>query len=225
MTETTKILVVDDHGVLLRGLCLLLDAEEDMSVVGQAQTADLALQQAKSLQPDLILLDITLQSTSGLDIIEQLQEQVPQTRVVMLTMHENKEYMRQAMSKGARGFVLKKGIDQDLLYAVRSVMRGDVYVHPSVLSDYIPASAEQRDDMEEESDNDCLLWQTLSEREQEVLVLVARGFTSKEIAEQCFLSEKTVATYRSRGMIKLGFSRRAELVQLALSLGKLQATT
>ena len=223
MSEPTTILVVDDHGVLLRGLCLMLDAEKDMTVVGQAQTVDQALELAKSRQPALILLDITLQDSSGLDLIEKLQKLAPQTRIVMLTMHENKEYMQQAMARGARGFVLKKGIDQDLLYAVRSVMRGDIYIHPTLLSDYISTSTDPEQGAADNGNNDILLWATLSEREQEVLTLVARGFTSKEIADQCFLSEKTVATYRSRGMIKLAFSSRSELVQLVLNLGKLTA--
>lgn len=226
MSDPITILVVDDHGVLLRGLGLLLDAEADMHVVGQAQTEDVALEIAESQQPQIILLDITLQDSSGLDLIEKFKGCSPTSHIIMLTMHDNKQYMQKAMAKGARGFVLKKGIDQDLLYAVRAVMRGDVYVHPSLLADYIPTSPGKQTVNGQGSDsNEALLWANLSDREQEVLSLVAHGFTSKEIAHKCFLSEKTVATYRSRGMIKLDLTSRADLVSMVLKLGKMDNPT
>ena len=200
------ILIVDDHKLLLSGLSMLLNAEKDFEVVGQADSADKALEQAKALQPQVILLDITLSNTSGLDILPDLLLAAPDSQIIMLTMHYDSRYLQEAMTKGAKGFVLKKGIDADLLYAIRSVLRGEMYVHSSMVPDLLV----DRQDNELTSDN--MLWQSLSSREQEVMLSVAKGYTSREIAETLFLSEKTIATYRSRAMTKLGLNTRAELV-------------
>ncbi len=211
-------MVVDDHVMLLHGLCLLLNAEADIEVVAQASNADEALEQVQTCSPDIVLLDITLQESSGLDLIEELLALAPQTRVIILTMHDNPQYMQRALRKGAKGFVLKKGLEEDLLYAIHSVMRGEVYIHPSLLKTYIPDSGKSE---LPDHDRELARWANLSKREQEVLTLVARGYTSKEIGERCLLSEKTVATYRSRGMTKLDFEKRSELVRLAMRLGKM----
>jgi len=200
------ILIVDDHKLLLSGLSMLLNAEKDFEVVGQADSADKALEQAKALQPQVILLDITLSNTSGLDILPDLLLAAPDSQIIMLTMHNDSRYLQEAMTKGTKGFVLKKGIDADLLYAIRSVLRGEMYVHSSMVPDLLV----DRQDNELTSDN--MLWQSLSSREQEVMLSVAKGYTSREIAETLFLSEKTIATYRSRAMTKLGLNTRAELV-------------
>ncbi|BCL61407.1 DNA-binding response regulator [Desulfomarina profundi] len=214
----TRLMVVDDHIMLLHGLCLFLNEEPDIEVIVQVSNARDALQQAERVKPDIILLDITLQKTSGLDLIEELLDLTPKTQIIILTMHDNAQYMQKALKKGARGFVLKKGLGEDLLYAIRSVMRGEIYVHPSLVKTYIPdASVKHIPQAAEE----IIRWGELSAREQEVLILVARGYTSKEIAEKCLLSEKTIATYRSRGMVKLDIDRRSELVRLVMRLGKM----
>ena len=218
-----RILVVDDHPLLLAGLSLLLNAEDDLQVVAQANSATQALEQATSCQPDIVLLDISLQDQSGLALIPQLLSRAPACRVVMLTMHENRQYLQKAMAQGAKGFVLKKGLDADLIYALRSVMRGEVYVQPSLLKSYLPSGpAAAPSAAGSDRDAGLLLWESLSRREQEILALVAKGHSSREIADSCLLSEKTIATYRSRGMAKLDLKNRAELVELALKLGKLQ---
>ncbi len=213
-----KIMVIDDHVMLLHGLCLLLNEEPDIEVVQRASNAKDALRQAKIAKPDIILLDITLEKTSGLDLIEDLLHLTPESRIIMLTMHDNDQYMQKALQKGAKGFVLKKGLGEDLLYAIRSVTRGEIYVHPSLLKTYIPGSF--ANDIPRVAD-EVIRWSDLSDREQEVLILVARGYTSKEIAEKCFISEKTVATYRSRGMIKLAIDKRSDLVRLVMRLDKM----
>ncbi len=213
-----KVMVIDDHVMLLHGLCLLLNAESDIEVVAQASDEQEALALAQTSQPDIILLDITLQKTSGLDLIEKLLNISPQTRIIMLTMHDNAQYLQKALQRGARGFVLKKGLEEDLLYAIRSVMRDEMYIHPSLLKTYIPSNDKV---VLSKKDDDVMNWSELSVREQEVLIHVARGYTSKEIAEKCLLSEKTIATYRSRGMNKLGIDKRSQLVRLVMRLGKL----
>ena len=205
--EMIRILVVDDHPVLLSGLSLLLNAELDMEVAGTADSGPKALAQAKELQPDIVLLDISLPGTSGLLLLPEILRQAPKARVLMLTMHEDHQYLKEALAQGAKGFILKKCLDVDLLYAIRSVMRGQMYIHPAMMPDILAEQDKGAASPEE------MLWLSLSSREQQVMLAVAMGFTSREIAEQHFLSEKTVATYRSRAMAKLGLETRAELVE------------
>ena len=205
--EMIRILVVDDHPVLLSGLSLLLNAEADMEVAGTADSGPKALALVKELQPDIVLLDISLPGTSGLLLLPEILRQAPKTRVLMLTMHEDHQYLKEAVAKGAKGFMLKKCLDVDLLYAIRSVMRGQMYIHPAMMPDILAEQDKGAASPEE------MLWLSLSNREQQVMLAVAMGFTSREIAEQHFLSEKTVATYRSRAMAKLGLETRAELVE------------
>ncbi len=215
MTET-RILLADDHAVLRAGLRFLLDAQPDFHVVAEASDGREALALAASAQPDLILLDLTMPGLGGLEALPALRKIIPSARVLILTMHDDEGYLRQALRNGASGYVLKKAADAELISAVRAVMRGEVYVHPSMtkalLGDLLPnESAASAGDP----------WDELSEREQEVLTLVALGYTSAEIAERLSLSVKTVETYRARGMEKLGLRSRAALVQFAMARGLL----
>jgi two-component system response regulator NreC len=216
MPEKTRLLLADDHAVLRSGLRLLLDGQPDLKVVGEAGDGAEALRLAAGLQPDLILLDLTMPGLSGLEALPALRKAAPGARVLILTMHDAEGYLRQALRAGASGYVLKKAADAELISAVRAVLRGEVYVHPSLtkalLEDLLPAAG---------AEGPTNPWDTLSEREREVLSLVARGHTSAEIAEQLTLSPKTVETYRSRGMEKLGLRSRAALVQFALARGLL----
>ena len=212
----TRILLADDHAVLRSGLRLLLDAQADMKVIGEANNGSEALALAARLQPDLILLDLTMPGLSGMEALPALRKAAPSARVLILTMHDDVGYLRQALQRGASGYVLKKAADSELISAVRAVMRGEVYVHPSLtkslLEDLLPNSSEAVP---------ADPWEELSEREQEVLTLVALGHTSAEIAERLSLSVKTVETYRARGMEKLGLRSRAALVQFAMAHGLL----
>ncbi|MBI3362469.1 MAG: response regulator transcription factor [Chloroflexi bacterium] len=211
----TTILLADDHAVLRAGLRMLLDAQPDLTVVGEAGQGSEALKLAGELKPDLILLDLTMPGLSGLEALPLLRKAAPESHVLILTMHDDESYLRQALRTGAAGYVLKKAADNELLSAIRAVMRGEVYVHPSLtkalIEDLLPDSpAIPRDP-----------WDELSEREREVLVLVALGHTSAEIAERLSISPKTAETYRARGMEKLGLRSRAALVKYALGKGLL----
>lgn len=211
---TTRILLADDHAVLRSGLRLLLTSTSEYEIVGEASSGMETLELAEQLQPDLILLDLSMPSLGGLDALPALRKLVPSTRILILTMHDDPQYLRQALKHGASGYVLKKAADAELLSAMRAVLRGEVYVHPSMtrvlLEDMLPES---------QSRNNEDAWKSLSDREQEVLTMVALGHTSAEIAEQLKLSAKTVETYRARGMEKLGLRTRAALVKLALQEG------
>jgi two-component system response regulator NreC len=214
MNRQARILLADDHAVLRAGLRLLLNSQPDFEVIGEAASGIEALDFAETLQPDLILLDLSMPGLGGFDALPILRRRAAQARILILTMHDDPQYLRQALKNGAAGYVLKKAADVELLSAVRAVLRGEVYVHPSMtrplLEDLLPQA---------ENSGESSRWDTLSEREREVLRQVALGYTSAEIAEQLNLSVKTVETYRARGMEKLGLTSRAALVRFALGKG------
>ena len=188
-----------------------------MRVVGEAADGAAVLPLSQACQPDIILLDLTMPRLGGLEILPLLQKHVPLAMVLILTMHDDEGYLRQALKDGASGYVLKKAADIELLSAIRAVMRGEVYIHPAMtrplLDDVMSGTLQERNRTGKE------LWTTLSDREQEVLRLVALGYKGREIADQLSLSVKTVETYRARGMDKLQLRSRAALVRYALNNG------
>ncbi|GAB4405149.1 MAG: response regulator transcription factor [Anaerolineales bacterium] len=214
MNNPIRVLLADDHAVLRTGLRLLLTGQNEFEVVAEASTGSEALSLAEKLQPDLILLDLSMPGLGGMDVLPAMQKMVPSTKILILTMYDDPQYLRQALKHGASGYVLKKAADAELISAIRAVLRGEMYVHPSMtrvlLEDILP---------EAKSSSTDLTWASLSEREQEVLKMVALGHTSAEIADQLSLSAKTVETYRARGMEKLGLRTRAALVKFALKGG------
>lgn len=211
---TTRVLLADDHAVLRAGLRLLLTGQNEFEVVAEASTGSEALSLAERLQPDLILLDLSMPGIGGIDVLPAMRKIAPSAKILILTMHDDPQYLRQALKQGASGYVLKKAADAELISAIRAVLRGEMYVHPSMtrvlLEDILPETKFSSAD---------LTWASLSEREQEVLKMVALGHTSAEIADQLSLSAKTVETYRARGMEKLGLRTRAALVKFALQEG------
>ncbi len=214
-TEPIRVLLADDHAVLRAGLRLLLESEPDMRIVGEAANGAAVLPLAEACHPDLILLDLTMPCLGGLEILPLLKKHLPAVKILILTMHDDEGYLRQALQEGASGYVLKKAADVELLSAIRAVMRDELYIHPAMtrplLSDVMDNGRQGTASSGQE------LWSTLSEREQEALRLVALGYTSREIAEQLSLSIKTVETYRARGMDKLHLRSRAALVRFALA--------
>lgn len=214
MSQPHRVLLADDHAVLRTGLRLLLTSQNEYEVIGEASSGTETLTLAEQFQPDLILLDLSMPVLGGLDALPILRKLAPSARILILTMHDDPQYLRQALKHGASGYVLKKAADAELLSAMRAVLRGEVYVHPAMtrvlVEDMLPdASSMNGEDA----------WNSLSDREREVLKMVALGHTSAEIAEQLSLSAKTVETYRARGMEKLGLRTRAALVKFALQEG------
>jgi len=211
-----RVLLADDHAVLRAGLHLLIDKQEDFTIIGEAASGLETITMVEDLQPDLLLLDISMPGIGGLDAIPTLKKKTPRLKILILTMHDDPQYLRHALKAGASGYILKKAADVELLSAMRAVHRGDVYVHPSMtntlVDDFLPAS---------KSDLNRDLWSNLSEREKQVLSLTALGHTGAEIAEKLNLSPKTIETYRARGMEKLNLKTRAALVRYALQNGKL----
>ena len=213
-----RILIADDHAILRAGLRALLDPHPEYQVVGEAETARETLDQVARLRPDILLLDLNLPDIHGLEILGQIRRLAPKTCILVLTMYTDPAYLQQALRAGAAGYIPKQAADTELLTALRAVARGEVYIHSSMtralLEGLLPANHEA------EAQGDA--WEQLSPREQEVLRLVAMGYTSSEIAQRLHLSPKTVDTYRARGMEKLSLRTRAALVRYALRKGLLR---
>ena len=205
--------VADDHAVVRAGLRLLLEREPDIRVVADAANGREAIEVAQRLQPDVLLLDLSMPQCGGLTALPKIKAVAPETRVLVLTMHKDDEYARQVLASGGAGYILKESADEIVVDAVREVYRGQIYVDSALmgalLSDIIPAPVTHDP------------WDELSEREQEVITLVAWGYTSQEIAEKLHLSANTVDTYRARAMHKLGLTNRAQLVRYAVRRGLL----
>jgi two-component system response regulator NreC len=209
------VLIVDDHAVVRAGLRLLLDANDDIAVVGEAGTARDAVFRAREVQPDVILMDVMMPDESGIEALPKLLHEHPKTRVLILSMQDDPRYVREAFEAGASGYVLKEAADSEVVAAVREVARGGRYVNPELGARLITADAEAR--REAASD-------PLSDREREVLRLLALGHTNQEIAKQLFISVRTAETHRAHIMQKLRLGTRAELVRHALAHGLLDAS-
>ncbi|MHB1692387.1 MAG: response regulator [bacterium] len=214
MSYNYSVVIIDDHQILVSGLHLLIETQNDLHVVGEASNEASAIKIIKEKKPDVILLDISLSDISGLDLIPKLKDISPESKILILTMHDSQCYLQIGFDNGATGFLVKKAVDEDLIYAIKTVARGEVYIHPSMLNKFIRRHENKINyDSKEE-----LLWSSLSSREQEVLIGIAHGYTYKEIAKKFFLSEKTVATYRYRGMEKLDIKTKSELTDMVLKL-------
>jgi DNA-binding NarL/FixJ family response regulator len=218
MSEPIRILLADDHAVLRSGLRLLIDSQPELKVVGEAGSGSEALSKAKELQPDLILLDINMPEMDGLAALPSLKTASPNSRVLVLTMYDDVSYLQEALRAGAAGYVLKKAVDSELLMAIQTVMRGETYIH-SAMTQKLLQKIETVSSKGVKAGADP--WDSLSDRERDVLRLVALGYTNAEIAGELFLSVKTVETYRARGMEKLNLQTRAQLVKAALERGRL----
>lgn len=211
-----RVLLADDHAVLRAGLRMLINGQPDMEVVGEAATGEDAWRQAGALRPDIVLLDLTMPGTGGIEATGRIVRDRPGVRVLVLTMHDDIAYLRSVLAAGASGYVLKRSADTELLSAIRITHRGGTYLEPSLAGEVVEETLGRRGRQGEETARS-----PLSDREREVLRLVAQGHTNQEIADRLALSVKTVETYRARLMVKLGLRTRADLVRYALSIGLL----
>jgi two-component system response regulator NreC len=212
-SKPTQILVVDDHAVVRSGLRLLLDAQQDLEVVGEAGDLRGAVFEARALKPDVILMDVVMPGANGIEATAAVLKEAPDAKVLVLSMQDDPRYVREAFSAGASGYVLKEAADAELVDAVREVAGGGRYVHPELGARLVSAEADER----AKADAD-----PLSEREREVLRLLALGHTNQEIAKMLYLSVRTVETHRAHIMQKLRLETRAELVRHAIDQGLLE---
>ena len=213
MLMETKVLLADDHTILREGLRMVLDAQPQIKVVGEAEDGRQAVELAERLRPDVVVMDIAMPNLNGLEATRQIKRRWPDIKVVILTMHENHQYLMQIVKAGATGAVLKRSAGTELLTAINAAAHGQSYFSPAIasmmLEDYrVRLNQEAIDDPE-----------VLTEREREVLQLIAEGQTNQEIAEKLILSIKTIQTHRSHIMEKLGAHDRTELVKYAIRTG------
>lgn len=211
MHPQIRLLLVDDHAVLRSGLKMLLNSQKDMAVIGEAESALKAIMEAKELNPDIVLLDISMPGMSGLEAIEKIKSN-SLAKVLMLTMHADEKYLQNALEVGASGYVLKQAADTELLQAIRDVAKGEVYLDSHLAQNLVKSMyLSQKESKHSDS--------VLTEREKEVLKLIALGYTNKEIGEALQVSVKTVETHKSRMMEKLRCRKRSELVRFAIDHG------
>ena len=204
-----RILVADDHGVLRAGLRALLNDETNYQVVGEASDSDEASRAAVELTPDIVLMDMSMPGIGGIEVTRKLHASLPETKVLILTVHEDAAFLREAMKAGAVGYVVKRAVESDLLAAIETAQRGELYVHSSLTRALLDVNGcslppPRRGDAE-----------TLTQREGDVLKLLTRGYTNRQIADELDLSIRTVETHRANILGKLGLSSRAELVRWA----------
>ena len=207
-----RVLIVDDHAVVRTGLRRVLDAEDDIETVGEAADAERAVFEAIESRPDVVLLDVMMPGKSGIEGLPTLLQAAPNARVLILSMQDDPRYVREAFDAGASGYVLKEAADTEVVGAVRAVAAGEQYVHPSLGARLVAADAEERRRAADDP---------LSDREREVLRLLALGHTNQEIASMLYISVRTAETHRAHIMRKLGLDSRAELVRYALAAGLL----
>jgi DNA-binding NarL/FixJ family response regulator len=209
----TRILLADDHALVRRGLRLVLDAEPDLEVVAEAGDGSDAVRRALADDVDLAVLDVTMPRLTGLQAAAELSKRRPELKVLMLSMHDNEQYLFQALKAGAAGYVLKSAADRDLVEACRSAMRGEPFVYPKGVAALIREYLEAAHDGSIEDED------PLTPRELEIVKLIAESYTTREIAETLVISEKTVERHRSNVLEKLGFRDRVALTRYAIRRG------
>jgi DNA-binding NarL/FixJ family response regulator len=213
-----RILIADDHQIIRDGLQGLINAEPDMEVVGEAGDGQGAVRGVLELHPDVVVMDISMPGMSGAKATERIRSASPEVKVVALTAHEDKGYIGQMLQAGASGYVLKLAAAEELIQAIRIVAAGGAYLDPAVASKVVDGYVRQKAAKQGSRQDQ------LTNREEEVLKLVAQGYVNKEIAAQLEISVKTVETHKHNFMEKLGLRSRAEIVRYALSRGWLQDT-
>ena len=220
--DTIRVMIADDHAILRAGLRSLLALQEDMELIAEAIDGKDAVQKAEVNKPDVLLMDITMPGMNGIEALKHVRKVSPTSRVLILTMHDDHAYLRSVLAAGGSGYLVKRAADTELLAAIRTVHQGRSYIDVGLDNNQLQAVLDN--DEQEATDSGGRSLDTLSERERQVLELVALGYTHKEVGEELSVSVKTVETYRSRLSERLGLRSRAELVKFALDRGLLDAS-
>ena len=213
MTKT-RVLLAEDHTIVRKGLCALLDAEPSIEVIGEAQDGREALLKAEQLHPDIVLMDISMPGLNGLEATRQIKKRFPEVKVLILTVHSDEEYIRQILRAGASGYLVKQAAPNELISAIEAIQRGESYLSPSVSKKVVQEYVQHAAGAAEEDS-----YERLTDREREVLQLIAEGNSTRDIAELLHLSVKTAETHRARLMRKLDIHSTAELTQYAIRKG------
>ncbi|MEU3890300.1 response regulator transcription factor [Streptomyces sp. NPDC029041] len=211
-----RILLADDHALVRRGVRLILDAEPDLSVIAEADDGAEAVARAREHRPDLAVLDIAMPRLTGLQAARELSRTCPGTRILILTMYDNEQYLFEALGAGASGYVLKSVADRDLVEACRATMRGEAFLYPGAVDALI------RDHLARAREGGAASSRALTDREEEILKLVAEGHTSQQIADLLVISPRTVERHRANLLQKLGLKDRLELTRYAVRVGLIE---
>ncbi len=214
--DKIRILVVDDHAIMRDGIRALLDLHEDIEIVGEASEGKEAVEKAQELIPDVVVMDIAMPVMDGLEAARRIKRKTPKTKVLVLTQYDNKEYVLSAIKAGVSGYVPKRALGSELVSAIRAVCHGDSFLYPSAAATLIKEYLQQ---VEREP------YDQLTEREREILKLIAEGHTSREIADMLFISLKTVLGHRTKIMEKLDLHNRTELIRYAMRKGLISMDT
>ncbi len=212
--DKIKVLLVDDHTIVRKGLRALLDAEPDIEVIGEAETGREALQQAHELLPDIVLMDISMPDMNGAEATRQIRHRLPSAKILVLSMHADEEFVFQLLRAGASGYLIKKTAPEELILAIKTVFQGHSFLSPAISNTVIDAYVRRADEMTAEDH-----YEILTEREREILQLVAEGRTSREISELLHITTRTVETHRANLMAKLDIHTVAELTKYAIRRG------
>ena len=214
MNVPIRIVLADDHPIVLAGLRNLIAAQSDFDLVGDAASGMAALRLIRETRPDVAVVDISMPELNGILLARRLTEEMPSVRLMVLTLHEDRAYLKQALDAGVRGYVLKRSAAENLIHAIRAVMTGGLYVDPAIANRMFDAAPQRGGRQPGRLDVP-----SLTERETDVLKLMALGFTTKEISRRLDVGVKSVETYKARGTEKLGLKTRAELVRYAAAQG------
>jgi two-component system response regulator NreC len=214
-------MIVDDHAILRAGLRMLVNTQNDMEVVSEAPDGEKVVQEVRETRPDVTLLDLTMPRVGGMKALQEIARNCRETRVLVLTMHDDPAYLRSALAAGASGYLLKRAVDAELLAAIRAIHRGGIFVDPRLASVLVQDVLAKRG----KKAGSTRPINILSDRELQVLSLVARGYTSAQIAKQIAVGVKTVETYRSRFAEKLGLRTRSDVIRFAMQMGLLTPET
>ena len=204
-----RILIVDDHPIMRRGLQMILKGQKDMDVVGEAGSGADAVAMVKQLLPDLVILDLSLPDGNGIMVIQDIKCHYPEAKVIVLTIHEEEEYVHKVVAEGAHGYLLKNAADDEMIMAIRAVARGEMVLDPSLTRDFFQRVIRP---ISERGKN----VNALSSRQKEILAMIAQGYTDKQISEKIHVSIKTVESHKARIKEKLNIGHRSELVQYAI---------
>lgn len=209
-----KVLLVDDHPVFRSGLKNILIAENDYYIIGEASTGREAVLLMKEIEPDIIIMDVSMPDMDGIEATREILKLNKNTKILILTMYSDEAYLKAGLAAGASGYVLKRAVDTELVAAIRTVLKGENYIYPTLIPSLYKNKLQKVDEYSEPNEVDLL-----SQREKEVLKFIALGYTQKEIAESLSVSIKTVETYKTRIMEKTGADKRSMLVRFALKHG------
>ncbi len=212
--KKVRLLIADDHKIFRQGIKKLLEEEPDLQVVGEAADGREVVKKATELKPDIILMDIAMANLNGLEATKQIKKVLPESKIIMLTMHKNEEYVLQSFQAGATGYILKEGAVEELVSAIRSIHQDKSFLSPTVSKTLVDAYLRKMETGKSETPFDLL-----TDREREVLQLIAEGFTNREVAKQLYISVKTVEAHRAHIMQKLNIHDIAKLVKYAIQKG------